>query len=178
MGAAVIAARQAGLLINGGGHAMAAGWTVAAGNVEKFSAFIAERLGGEDGAPPRAVIEIDAALQPSGATVALCGALAKLEPYGAGNPRPVFALPGARVTYSSVVGPSSAGGGHVRCALTGTGGGRLNAIAFRTADTELGKALLQSGGTPLHLAGYVNLDTWNGEERVQLVIEDGATVGA
>ncbi len=173
MGAAVIAARQAGLLLNGGGHAMAAGWTVAADKAEKFTAFIAERLGGKDGAPPRAVIEIDAALQPSGATVALCGALAKLEPYGAGNPRPVFALPSARVTYANVVGT-----GHVRCALIGAGGDRLNAIAFRTADTELGKALLRSGGTPLHLAGHVNLDTWNGEERVQLVIEDGAAVGA
>jgi single-stranded-DNA-specific exonuclease len=115
------------------------------------------------------VLEIDAALQPTGATPALCGALAKLEPYGAGNPRPVFALPAARVTYSNVVGT-----GHVRCALTGAGGGRLNAIAFRSAGTELGKALLARDGPPLHLAGQVNLDTWNGEERVQLVIEDGA----
>ena len=172
MGAAVIAARQAGLLLNGGGHAMAAGWTVAADKAEKFTAFIAERLGGKDGAPPRAVIEIDAALQPSGATVALCGALAKLEPYGAGNPRPVFALPSVRVTYANVVGT-----GHVRCTLIRAGGGRLNAIAFRTADTELGKALLQRDGPPLHLAGHVNLDTWNGEERVQLVIEDAARVG-
>ncbi|MGQ0677014.1 MAG: single-stranded-DNA-specific exonuclease RecJ, partial [Rhodospirillales bacterium] len=172
IGSAVIAARQAGLLMNGGGHPMAAGWTVTRDQAERFAAFIAERLGGKDGAPPQAVYDIDAALQPSGATPALCGALARLEPYGAGNPRPVFALPGARVTYSSVVGT-----GHVRCAVTGAGGGRLNAIAFRTADTELGKALLQQGGAPLHLAGYVNLDTWNGEERVQLVIEDGALAG-
>ncbi len=172
LGSAVIAARQSGLLINGGGHPMAAGWTVAKGGAEKFVAFIAERLGGKDGTPPQAVYEIDAALQPSGATPALCAALARLEPYGSGNPRPVFALPDARVTYANVVGT-----GHVRCAVTGAGGGRLNAIAFRSADTDLGKALLATGGTPLHLAGHVNLDTWNGEERVQLVIEDGGRAG-
>jgi single-stranded-DNA-specific exonuclease len=169
LGSAVIAARQAGLLVNGGGHAMAAGWTVARDKAREFGRFVAERLAGRDGAPPVPVLEIDAALQPTGATPALCGALAKLEPYGAGNPRPVFALPAARVTYSNVVGT-----GHVRCALAGAGGGRLNAIAFRSADTELGKALLTRDGPPLHLAGQVNLDTWNGEERVQLVIEDGA----
>ena len=85
----------------------------------------------------------------------------------------MFALPDARVTYSNVVGT-----GHVRCTVTGAGGGRLNAIAFRCADTELGRALLQTGGTPLHLAGHINLDTWNGAERVQLVIEDGGRAGS
>lgn len=126
-------------------------------------------------------IEIDASLQPAGATPALAQALALLEPYGAGNPRPVFALPDLRVTYSSVVGGNGngagSGAGHVRCALTGTGGGRLNAIAFRAADTALGQALLAKNGPPLHLVGCVKLDTWNGEERVQLAIEDGAPAG-
>jgi single-stranded-DNA-specific exonuclease len=172
LGSAVIAARQAGLLVNGGGHAMAAGWTVESGKALDFARFVAERLGGKDGEPPQAVLEIDAALQPTGATPQLCASLARLEPYGAGNPRPVFAVPDARIAYANVVGT-----GHVRCAVTGQGGGRLNAIAFRAADTDLGKALLQVGGPPLHLAGHVNLDTWNGEERVQLVIEDGGRAG-
>ncbi|MCK6452908.1 MAG: single-stranded-DNA-specific exonuclease RecJ [Alphaproteobacteria bacterium] len=176
MGSAVVAARQAGLLINGGGHAMAAGWTVARDRVPDFVAFVAERLGGRDGGPPMAVTEIDATLQPLGATPALASALARLEPYGAGNPRPVFALPDLRVTWSNVVGGGDGNAGHVRCALAGTGGGRLNAIAFRAAGTALGQALMAPNGPPLHLAGCVKLDTWNGEERVQLVIEDGARV--
>jgi single-stranded-DNA-specific exonuclease len=172
IGTAVIAARQAGLLVNGGGHAMAAGYTVARDQLQRFEAFMAERLGGPDGAPPRPLVEIDGSLQPSGATVGLAAALAKLEPYGAGNPRPIFALPDLRVTYASVVG-----NGHVRCTVVGTGGARMQAIAFRCAETPLGQALLAPNGPPLHLAGTVKLDTWQGEQRVQLTIEDGALAG-
>lgn len=172
MGTAVIAARQAGLLVNGGGHAMAAGYTVARDRLQRFEAFMAGRLAGADGAPPRALMEIDGSLQPSGATIGLAAALARLEPYGAGNPRPVFALPDLRVTYASVVGS-----GHVRCTLAGTGGAKMQAIAFRCAETPLGQALLATNGPPLHLAGTVRLDAWQGEQRVQFTIEDGARAG-
>ncbi|MCC6472078.1 MAG: single-stranded-DNA-specific exonuclease RecJ [Alphaproteobacteria bacterium] len=172
LGTAVIAARQAGLLVNGGGHVMAAGYTVARDCVERFGAFMRERIGGPDGAPPRALVEIDGSLQPSGATIGLATALAKLEPYGAGNPRPVFALPDLRVTHASVVG-----NGHVRCTVMGTGGARMQAIAFCCAETPLGRALLAPNGTPMHLAGTVKLDTWQGQERVQFTIEDGARAG-
>jgi single-stranded-DNA-specific exonuclease len=173
LGTAVIAARQSGLLINGGGHVMAAGYTVARDTLERFGAFMAERLGGPDGAPPRALLDIDGALQPSGATIGLATALAKLEPYGAGNPRPVFALPDLRVTWASVVG-----NGHVRCTVVGTGGAKMQAIGFRCAETALGQALLAPNGPPMHLAGTVKLDTWQGQERVQFTIEDGARVGS
>ena len=120
----------------------------------------------------RALLEIDGALQPSGATIGLATALAKLEPYGAGNPRPVFALPDLRVTWASVVG-----NGHVRCTVVGTGGAKMQAIGFRCAETALGKALHAANGPPMHLAGTVKLDTWQGQQRVQFTIEDGARVG-
>jgi len=171
LGTAVIAARQSGLLVNGGGHVMAAGYTIARDAVERFTQFMAERLGGPDGAPPRATVEIDGSLTPGGANVTLAAALAKLEPYGAGNARPLFAMPDLRVAWASVVGT-----GHVRCTLIGTDGAKLQAIAFRQAETALGKALLQPQGAPLHLAGTVKLDTWQGQERVQFTIEDGAKV--
>lgn len=182
MGSAVIAARQAGLLVNGGGHVMAAGYTVMRDQVPRFVDFISGRLSGPDGSAPAAITEIDASLQPAGATPALAQALARLEPYGAGNPRPIFALPDLRVTWTGVVGGANGHGGngngngaaHVRCTLTGTGGGRLNAIAFRAAGTKLGQTLSIVNGPPLHLVGCIKLDVWNGEERVQLVIEDGA----
>jgi single-stranded-DNA-specific exonuclease len=76
------------------------------------------------------------------------------------------------VIYASMVGT-----GHVRCTLAGTGGARIQAIAFRAADTPLGRALLTIDGPPLHLAGTVRLDAWQGQVRVQLAIEDGARAG-
>ena len=170
MGAAVIAAKQAGLLINGGGHAMAAGLTVAVERLETLHAFLEERIGSE-------IVEkqivptltLDGALALAGANRALVELLARLEPYGAGNAEPVFALRDARVVRAEVVGA-----GHVRSILADAAGGRLKAIAFRSLETPLGQALLRTPAMPLHVAGHLRADSWAGPAGVQLVIEDAA----
>ena len=170
LGAAVIAARQSGLLTAGGGHRMAAGFTVAAERVGELYEFLAGRIAAQlGGAPPEASLELDGALSVGGATPALAEVLAKLGPFGSGNAEPRFAVTDARVVRADVVGT-----GHVRAILTGAEGGRLKAIAFRAVDGELGKALLTAGSRPLHLAGHVRLDTWNGASGAQLVIDDAA----
>jgi len=171
LGAAVVAARQSGLLVNGGGHAMAAGFTVTAEAEPAFRAFLAQRiaLAAPEGLTP--VLRIDAALQTSGVTLELANVLERLAPFGSGNPRPRFALSAARVAQADAVGER-----HLRCFLTGEGGGRLQAIAFRAVGEPLGDALRQSGGAPLHLAGRISVNRWRGRESVQFQIEDAAAV--
>jgi single-stranded-DNA-specific exonuclease len=169
LGSAVIAARQAGLLMKGGGHAMAAGFTVAADQVDALRAFLGERLAAQAAGPLRPVLQLDSALDAGGATLDLVETLARLGPFGSGNAEPRFAVMAARVMAPRVVGM-----GHVSCTLVGRGGQRLKAIAFRSADSELGRALLANDGTPMHLAGTLRIDNWQGNTNVQMFIEDGA----
>jgi single-stranded-DNA-specific exonuclease len=171
LGPAVIAARQAGLLLNGGGHAMAAGFTVAADRMDALREFLAERLGdGIDGEPPVPELAIDGALSAGGAQGGLIGHVDALAPYGAANPEPRFAFPGVQLAHVEPVGT-----GHLRCALADViGEGRLAGIAFRVADGPLGQFLAASRGRAVHLAGHLRRDNYRGGEAVQLVIDDAA----
>lgn len=171
LGPAVIAAHQAGLLVNGGGHAMAAGFTVAEDRLGEFRSFLAEhianQLGGARLAPE---IGIDGTVSPEGATVELIELLDGAGPYGAGNPRPRFVLPAVTPVNAGIVGTD-----HVRCFLAAPEGGtRLKAIAFRAAGTPVGEALLNAHGSALHVAGHLAVDSWQGARRAQFVIEDAA----
>ncbi len=172
LGSAVIAARQEGLLVNGGGHAMAAGFTLSADRQADFRAFLAERIMVQAGpGGPVAELGLDGTLQPRGATVELAASLQRLAPFGSGNREPRFALPAARVVQADIVGED-----HVRCILTGEDGGRLKAIAFRAGGRPLGQLLMQRGGLPLHIAGQLRVDRWQGRESVQLIVDDAAAV--
>jgi len=168
LGAAVIAARQAGLLAAGGGHPMAAGFTVAENRLPLLTAFLEARIA-EGGVRTDPVLAIDAALACGGATVALAEIVERLGPFGSGNPEPRFALMGARIMKADIVGTS-----HVRCILTDSSGGRVKAIAFRAAETALGQTLLKAAGDPVALAGKIKIDRWNGNATVQLQIDDAA----
>lgn len=172
LGAAVVAARQSDLLINGGGHPMAAGFSVSVEREAEFATFLSdhiERQVGTEGVVRR--LRIDAAVQPEGATTELALDLARIAPFGAGNPEPRFVLPSARIVKADVVGEN-----HVRCFLSGATGGRLKAISFRSLGEPHGDALLNANGLPLHVAGHIRVDRWQGREEAQLVIEDVAEV--
>ena len=169
IGAAITAARQAGLLVNGGGHPMAAGFTVERARLEALAAFLQTRLGSAAGADdPVPSIGLDGALAVEGATAELLEMLEAAGPYGAGNPEPRFAFAGAQLLRSDIVGR-----GHVRCQLAGRSGKRLKGIAFRVADNALGHALLAGQGEPFHLAGRLRLDRRRGTRAVELHIDDG-----
>ncbi len=171
LGSAVIAARQAGLLVAGGGHAMAAGFTVEREKIDDLRAFLRERIARQldDIGPLVPSLSLDGALSVRGANTDLMRHLEKLAPYGTGNAEPRFAVTDARIVKADVVGAN-----HVRCILTGNDGSRLKSIAFRAMDGDLGPALLQSGGRPMHLAGTLRPDRWNGNDGVQLLIDDAA----
>jgi single-stranded-DNA-specific exonuclease len=170
LGAAIIAARQSGLLINGGGHSQAAGFTVARTSIPALKAFLAERIA-EHAASGRLMprMSLDGALGLSAASEELVSLLERLGPFGVGNPEPRFAFTGVRVVRADVVGAK-----HVRCVLGDQRGGRVGAIAFRAVGTALGEALLNSNGAALHLAATLRADEWRGERRIQLCIEDAA----
>jgi single-stranded-DNA-specific exonuclease len=171
LGAAVLAARQSGLLINGGGHAMAAGLTVAREQLPHLVHFLDQRLAPQLGdAPAVRELGIDAALAPGAATQELVGMIERAGPFGAGNALPRFALTGVRVDYAQPVGE-----GHVRCTLIGHQRGRVEAIAFRANQSELGRALLDPAKPILHVAGALRLDRYNGRESVRLQIDDAAS---
>jgi single-stranded-DNA-specific exonuclease len=175
LGPAVIAARQAGLLVNGGGHAMAAGFTVEAQRLAALRDFLAERAVAALGAGPLVPeLAIDGVVAAGAATLELVAVLERLAPFGAGNAEPRFALANLRVVRAEIVG-----GQHLRCVL-GDGGGpaRLKAVAFRSVETPLGPALLNGLGRNFHLAGHLRADPWQDRNGVQLMIEDAAPAPA
>ncbi|HZZ87054.1 MAG TPA: single-stranded-DNA-specific exonuclease RecJ [Caulobacteraceae bacterium] len=167
LGRAVQAAFDEGLLLAGGGHAMAAGVTIRPSAVPEFRAFLCERLAPEMVvAEAEDALEIDALVTPGAAARPLYDAFRAMEPFGPGNPEPLFAVAGVRVDR---VLPLR--GGHMRCVLIDGAGRRLKAVAWRTADTPIGQRLLAGGGS-LHVAGKLRADDWQGREGVELEIED------
>jgi single-stranded-DNA-specific exonuclease len=172
MGTAIVAAREAGLLINGGGHAMAAGLTIAPEKVSALSDFLSARLADDCAASTDgSQLVIDGALAASGATVELCDLIARCGPYGAGNHEPLFAFANMRVVNAAVVGEQ-----HVRCVFQGPDGGRVSGIAFRALQSELGALLLGAKGRPLNVVASLKADTWQEQVRVQATVRDAAFV--
>ena len=171
LGAAVLAAKDSGLLVAGGGHAMAAGLTMAPGGLEPFREFICERLAAdvEKALCERALL-LDALLAPGGVAGHLCDALDSAGPYGAGWPGPRVAAGPARLMRAGIVGD-----GHVRGLACGDDGRSFKWIAFRSASTELGQALLSSPGDKRWwLAGTIKRDEWNGGNAAEMHLEDAA----
>ena len=170
LGAAVIAACQAGILIKGGGHKMAAGFTVEKAKLEELKAFLSDRVATDiKEGDIRPTLYLDGAMKPKAADMNLLEILTQVGPFGAGNPEPRFVFPAAQLSYAAVVGER-----HVRGFVTGEGGGRLAAISFNCVDSPLGQALLNSDGAPLHLAGRLKVNTWQGRSSAQLHIDDAA----
>ena len=171
LGAAVLAAKDSGLLIAGGGHAMAAGLTLPPGGLEPFRAFINERLAAdvEKSRGDKALL-LDLLLAPGGIAGALCDALDEAGPYGAGWPSPRVAAGPVRLLKTGIVGD-----GHVRGIAAGDDGKSFKWIAFRSAASELGQALLASAAdTRWWLAGAIKRDEWNGGNAAEMHLDDAA----
>jgi single-stranded-DNA-specific exonuclease len=174
LGAAVIAARQEGLLINGGGHAMAAGFTVDRARLDDLKAFLGARVSAqhaERGEEVGRTLLHDGVISAAGATTDLAETIQALAPFGQGNSEPRFVLPAVKIGKAEVVGEN-----HLRLFVNGADGGRLKAMAFRCADRPLGEALLSTGAMPVHLAGKLRIDDWRGRHDVQFLVDDAAPV--
>jgi len=171
LGRAVRHAVADGLLVKGGGHAMAAGVTLRADALGTFRAFLESTFAADVEAARRDdALLLDGALTARAATAELLTTLASAGPFGAGNPEPVIALPAHTVAYVEEVGQA-----HVRARLQSGDGAMINAIAFRAAGQKLGQALLKNRGRAIHVAGTLAVDRWQGNERVQLRMIDAAS---
>ncbi len=160
-----------GLLVKGGGHAMAAGITIERSKLGSLRAFFEERAASavkklRDGES----LKIDAALSADGAGFALLDALETAGPYGSGHPTPVLALPRHRLADARIVG-----NGHIRAELRSQTGARMEAIAFRAAETDLGNFLFANRGATIHVAGTLAANHWNGTKRIQMRLQDAAS---
>jgi single-stranded-DNA-specific exonuclease len=170
LGRMVRAAVEEGILTKGGGHAMAAGLTVEREKLGRLRAFFEERA--ERTVRELVAVEtlkIDGALSASGATLALADQLEQAGPYGSGHPQPIFALPAHRIRDVRPVGVN-----HLRVGLEGPDGGRLDAMAFRAAEADLGFFLMKERGQAVHLAGTLSADSWQGSRRIQFRVLDAA----
>ncbi|MBM3531086.1 MAG: single-stranded-DNA-specific exonuclease RecJ [Alphaproteobacteria bacterium] len=172
LGRAVRQAVAEGLLLKGGGHAMAAGVTLRRDAVAAFRAYLETELSDTvEAARAERSLLIDGAVSAAGANVALIETLSRAGPFGAGNPEPVVALPAHTIAYADEVAQV-----HVRVRLRSGDGAMVNAIAFRALGQPLGRALLEGRGQTVHAAGTLSIDRWNGNERAQLRLIDVAPV--
>ncbi len=174
LGALILEAKDKGLLIEGGGHAMAAGLAVSEAKWPEFVAFMEAEVGARLGqAPDPDVMEFDVAMAPAAVTFETVQVFKGMEPFGQGNPRPRVAITRPRVANATIVGDK-----HVAVQLEGSDGARVRAIAFRAVETPLGHALLHRSDRPLHVAGNLALDEYRGGRNVQMIIEDAAEVAS
>ena len=171
LGAAVRGAVHEGLLVKGGGHAMAAGFKLERRKQDALVAFLMERLAHDPVALASTVrtLAIDGALSAGGASRELMDLLDRAGPYGPGHPEPRFVFPAHRLSRVRHLKEA-----HVRCTLKAPDGARIEACAFRVGDTPLAKLLLKGEGLPLHVAGHLRRTSWQGRESVELLIEDAA----
>lgn len=170
LGAAVIAARQMGILQTGGGHAMAAGFSLRAEEVARFHAFLDEHLVAAV-RPGAGDLLLEGVLGVAGADVTLAQMVARLGPFGNGNEEPLFVLPRVRVVRSERIGKD---GATIRAMVAGEAGGQIKAMLFRAPDSPLAAILSQTGAAPVHLAGYLRAESWNGRVSVGFFVSDAA----
>src|SRR5579859_2047964 len=161
LGRAVRQAVREGLLMKGGGHAMAAGVTLRKDALAQFRAFLEDTLGASvEAARRESALKIDGAVSAGGFNLQLGDMLSRAGPYGVGNPEPMLALPAHTIAYADPVGEN-----HIRVRFKSGEGKFVNAIAFRAAGTPLGRALIDNRGRSVHAAGNIAIDRWQGEER-------------
>jgi single-stranded-DNA-specific exonuclease len=173
LGPTIIAARQAGLLISGGGHAMAAGFTVKRDHLDALHDFLDTRLPfAFEGAYLQPELGIDGMVTPAAASFELAEAIERLGPFGTGNAEPRFALGHARLVHAEPVGQQ-----HLRLVLCDpTGTARVKAMLFRANENGLGTALMNLRGATIHIAGKLRVNRWQGREEIRLLVDDAAIV--
>lgn len=168
LGALILSAKESGVITGGGGHIMAAGFSLREEQIPEFRKFAGEyilsRLGEEKIVP---ILNVDCVVSAGAINEQFAEDLQLLAPYGTGNPEPQVMLRDVRFGWPQIVGS-----GHVKCTLLSAGGDKIPAIAFRAADNELGQAILQNNGDVFDVVGYVRCDSWQGRKRIQMLIND------
>ncbi len=172
LGQLIQQAKGLNLLVNGGGHFMAAGFTIEEAKIKEFETFLTEKISKIlEASNYKPTLNVDGKLSLEAITVDFLKILEQMAPFGMGNPTPRFMIPYLRIMNTSLIQNT-----HIRCTLRSETGKRLNAIAFRALNTPLGEALMDAKDRPFHFVGTFRLDTWNGQEKIQMTIEDLAPI--
>jgi single-stranded-DNA-specific exonuclease len=170
LGKMVREAVEQGLLVKGGGHAMAAGVMVDSGKLGDLRTFFEERAASAvSDLLDTETQKIDGALTARGVTETLIDDVERAGPFGAGHPEPVFVLPSHQIVFRKIVG-----NGHLKLRLRAADAGEIDAIAFRAEDSDLGTFLADASGTPVHIAGTISINHWNGRKIPQMRVLDAA----
>ncbi|MEO0721229.1 MAG: single-stranded-DNA-specific exonuclease RecJ [Pseudomonadota bacterium] len=170
VGSAIAEAAEAGVILSGGGHAMAGGLSLDPDQLTQFDAWMVDHMAQFSAERDAALdLPIDAMISPGTASVDFVERLEALGPFGIGAQQPVFAAADVSVTGARRIGTN-----HLRF-IAEDASGRLECVAWRQADTPLGDAIL--GGGRLHIAGRLKADEWNGRKRVQLDLMDASIAG-
>ena len=168
MGSAIIGAVQSGLLKGGGGHKMAAGFSVSSDKVCQLKHYLNDHFN-------RSVVEadtvaslpIDGLITLAAVKEELLDLLERLEPFGAGNPEPRFVIPSLEVKYATVVGDQ-----HIKCRFAEKSSSEINGICFRAVGTKIGDVLLNQSGLQIHVAGKIRKNLWQGRASLQIIVDD------
>ena len=169
LGSLIMNALSKGILTRGGGHPMAAGFSLKKEKLDDFYQYLKENISPDIADISASSLDIDGVLDIGGVTPDLLDKLDLLAPFGESNPEPRFMIQNVRVSYTKLLK-----NGHISCSLTGRGGIYLSAIAFRSADTEMGNQLLKAHDTLFHVVGILRRDNWRGQNKVQVQIQDMA----
>lgn len=168
LGALIIAAKEKGLLTKGGGHTMAAGFSLTEDKIEEFKTFVGEYIKEKSGETKiNPVINVDALVSLSGANENLAECILQMEPFGASNPEPKIVIENVKISRPAIIG-----NGHIKCVLADEFSNSLKAIAFRVADSQMGYAMLNADNERFDVVGVLRKDTWQGKTSLQFIIED------
>lgn len=168
LGALIIAAKEKGVITKGGGHTMAAGFSLTEEQIPAFREFAGEYIAKSlNNTKPYPILNIDLSLNLSAANNNLCEELERLKPFGTGNSEPLILI---REVYFQK--PYIIGSGHIKCELTNLAGARLTAIAFKAADTELGNEILSQHHSCYDVVGNLRFNRWNNSTTLQFIISD------
>ncbi|UTW54218.1 single-stranded-DNA-specific exonuclease RecJ [Kordiimonas sp. SCSIO 12610] len=173
MGAAVIEAVQAGLLIKGGGHSMAAGLSVASDKLDELETFLRDYMAKSvQVASSSKSLKVDGIIAMTGATPALLDEIERVGPFGMGNPGPRFIIPEVTLVKADRVGEN-----HLRCIFKSKDGSSMKVMAFRQADEDLGNIMRTGIGRQFHIAGKLKKDMWTGRPKVEMTLDDASLIG-
>lgn len=171
LGAAIQRLAAEGLILKGGGHRMAAGLTLRRDQIDTAMARLADLLGRQGSGPTDGPsLRLDALLAPEAVSIDLITQIEQAGPFGAGISAPRFAFADMMIQSCRRMGET-----HLRFRASNGHGGNLEVVAFRAFETPLGELITQSQGRRLHLAGQLELNSWNGRQSVQLRLDDAAS---
>ena len=168
IGSIIIAATQQKLLIKGGGHKMAAGFSINIENIEKFKEFIFKKFKNIDGKINKGkILSLDSVIAPTALNVDFFKKVNCLAPFGSGNPEPKFVIENVKSVNNKIIKDK-----HIKSTLVGEDGSIIKTIAFNSIDNEIGAYLLKKGGNTFNIAGKLSLNEWRGQSNVEFIIDD------